>query len=191
MHKKLKARKHNSRLTPEQVCLPGMSDRSREVAGRRLPVVDNPFVDRILALRRKKSADYLLSQICRRYLDAETVIGINTASGYRMRRLEMPDWNAVNLLLTFFCEWFKHEFKADLHPLFPSVLEDMGFASDDSRILTLWESFLHEKSRGFLKLHPELLNLLAHLVYPPSGQPGNDEKLVEVLQNHLVRVKEI
>ncbi len=191
MHKKLKTRKHNSKLTPEQVCLPGMNDRGRVVEDYLLPVVENPFVDRILALRRKKSADYLLNQICRRYLDAETVLGINTASGYRMRRLEMPDWKPVNLLLTFFCEWFKLEFKADLHPLFPSVLEDMGFASDDTRIITLWESFLHEKGRGFLKLHPGLLNLLANQIYSPSGQPSEDNNLAKVLQNHLLRVREI
>ncbi len=157
----------------------------------RLGLVENPFVDRILALRRRKTLEQLLGQIEKRYLEAETILDIKTACGWRMRRGETPAPVPLNLLLSFFHELFKIEYKSDLHPLFPTVLEDLGFSSDEARILTMWENFFHESCRTFLKQHPALINLLACLLFPDYEGNSNDEKLVEVLQNHLQAAREL
>lgn len=150
---------------------------------------EDPFADSILASRRRKSSELLITLINRSYLHAESVLGIATANGYRIRCGEELEPEGIKLLLAFFCEWFKHEFKADLHPLFPSVLEDMGYASDEARILDLWDNFIHEKSRNFLKQHPTLINLLVRIFF--SDSLHQLQELEKVLQSHLRQIKEL
>lgn len=186
------SKNRKNRYQPQQTSLPGMGRPEPDIAlDHRLGLVENPFVDRILALRRKKSFDQILGQIEKRYLDAETVLGIKTACGWCMRQGEVAATAPLNLLLSFFHELFKIEFKSDLHPLFPTVLEELGFSSDEARILAMWENFFHESCRSFFKQQPGLINLLARLLFPDSEANSDEEKLLKVLQNHLQAAREI
>jgi hypothetical protein len=53
--------------------------------------------------------------------------------------------------------WFKCYHQNELHPLFPFVLEELGFKSDEERILLLWQQFYREKLQLLIKIHPDII----------------------------------
>ena len=144
----------------------------------------NTFVENILATRQGFYIEQLRALVFRIYLEAESVLGIHTVPGFKIARKMEFSVRPFLFLFWYFREWFKAGAKAELHPLFPAILEDQGFKTDEERILSLWHSFFKEKASHFFRNNPTLINLAVCSAFA-EGENSPFEKLVEVLQSNL------
>ncbi|MFZ5950719.1 MAG: hypothetical protein ACOYXC_08435 [Candidatus Rifleibacteriota bacterium] len=162
-------RKRNERnLIPVQTGLPGFEN--DKLAVTEVPVQENSLADSVFNAQRKKIVNHLLSMVLFRYVEAETIVGIKTETGFRIRQKETPDSGDMEIVAEALFRLFKTIHQNDLHPLFPTILEELGFASDEQRVLVLWNDFWPETLKKLFRKHPSLINLLAGRLFP------NDEK---------------
>ncbi len=104
------------------------------------------------------------------FLTAEKVIDIETALGERIRSGKQPALSPISPLYEIISAWFRLEKAEDLHPLFPMIVESMGFKDDDSRIRHLWQLFYHEKAKGIFENFPDLVKSLLKACYFPERE---------------------
>ncbi len=121
------------------------------------PGADNQRIDAMLAGSKNRMVQYFFELCSRKYLAAETIIGIDTALGYQIRNCRVQDFSRLSVIYTFMTGWFKSYHQNELHPLFPFVLEEMGFNSDEERILLLWQQFYREKLQMLIKTYPDII----------------------------------
>gem|GEM_PF-5979836 len=100
------------------------------------------------------------------YIEAETIIGLKTEIGCHIRKNDSPDLSGIELFAEALFNLFKTVHQNDLHPLFPTILEDLGFSSDEERVLALWNDFWPENVKKLFRRHSSLINLLAGRLFP-------------------------
>ena len=142
----------------------------------KFPDDNNQRVKKLQKELETSSLPIIFSVLLEKYFAAEKIIGLETALGERLRNRE----NGLSLaFLNNFHElisgWFRREHEADLHPLFPTIIEEMGFSSDEERIEQLWNSFLKLKLEEVITEFPQLIKILLELGL--SQNLNKDEKL--------------
>lgn len=186
----MKTKKNTNRHKKQksQAILPGFAMNENEICGlipSLLPETEDPVLDRYLARVGKKSEDLFLVAFHRKYLEAEAMVDIKTACGLQILRGEKPDREIVALVFSYFRDAFKLLHRTDLHPLFPAILEEMGFQSEEERIHALWFDFLPDFIKVFTKKRPDLVGMILKQCY--DCEKKDSQKLREVLQSLLLQ----
>lgn len=168
--------KNQKNRCPVQVALPGFPEIDQETKEPKFscypfPFSASPRVDLVINPLFRPTCKLMLEKIGKRYLEAEIILNIKTAHGVKIRESNPRDHLAIIEIFSFLRDWFKFEFKEDLHPLFPFVLEEMGYETDEERITDMWKDFFKEKLRFIFKQSPELIFLLTQESFPVDEVP--------------------
>ncbi|MDN5278979.1 MAG: hypothetical protein PWR01_2944 [Clostridiales bacterium] len=190
--KKFKKKKKTVDLV--QNALPGFVDQLlppdlTKIQNFPFPCCENSRVDEILEPLLPAFQKLLVETATRKYLEAETILGIQTAQGFKIKNFPIRQCSELFLVFTFLRDWFKFSYREDLHPLFPFVLEEMGYDTDENRIIDLWNSFYREKLKFVFKEHPEIVSELMKLAYPTEERTNNGLcRLRQILEGLLERL---
>ncbi|MEW6713022.1 MAG: hypothetical protein AB1403_24595 [Candidatus Riflebacteria bacterium] len=147
-----------------------------------ISIQENSLADPVFVAQRKKIVNHVLSMVLARFIEAETIVGIRTETGCRIRQNETPDLRGIETIAEVLFSLFKTVHQNDLHPLFPTILEDLGFASDEERVLALWNDFWPETLKKLFRQHPSLINLLAGRLFPDEEECMHQADLLMILQ---------
>jgi hypothetical protein len=132
------------------------------------PKDGNTRVKQIQSKTEQEFHQFYLNIAAEIFITAEKIIDIETALGERIRNNKQVALSPLSPLYTIISAWFRLEKADDLHPLFPMIVESMGFKDDDSRIRHLWQVFYHEKAKSVFENFPILVKPLLKACYFPE-----------------------